>query len=78
MSTSPWGEPARPETAPEPPRPLYVQRPYRRRRPRPFFRVTRATAGLIIITAGLGVALAAALGAVIWLLAAAIHHAANA
>jgi hypothetical protein len=42
------------------------------------FRMSRATIGLIIIAAGLGLLLAAGLGGIIWAIAQAIHHAASA
>ena len=53
--------------------PHFVQRPSRVRRA---FRMTSSSVGLLIIAAGLGLALAAALGALVWLIATAIHQAA--
>jgi len=38
--------------------------------------MTSSSVGLLIIAAGLGLALAAALGALVWLIATAIHQAA--
>jgi hypothetical protein len=40
-------------------------------------RISRATVGLTIIALGLGLALAATLGALVWVIADAIHHAAS-
>jgi hypothetical protein len=44
---------------------------------RKLIRVLSASTGLIIISLGLGLALAAILGGTVWLIATAIHHAAN-
>lgn len=86
--TGAWGEPARlnepaplraaatPATAG---RPAVTRLPVNahRRIASPAFRITRATAGLIVIALGLGVALATGLGLVVYLITEAIHHAAG-
>jgi hypothetical protein len=41
------------------------------------FRICGASTGLIIISLGLGLALAASLGGLVWLIATAMHHAAS-
>lgn len=42
-----------------------------------FFRKVGSTTALVVIALGLGLALAAGLGALIWAIADALHHAAN-
>ena len=44
---------------------------------RRLFRVVRSSTALVVIALSLGVAVAAALAGMVWLLAAAIHHAAG-
>jgi hypothetical protein len=46
-------------------------------RVRSVLRKVRATAGLAVIAVGLGFAVACSLGAIVWLVATAIHHAAS-
>jgi hypothetical protein len=71
-TASPWGDPPA----------AYKGTPaVNRRRPETnfhrVFRVSRATIGLIVIALGLGLALAAGLGALVWVIATAVHHAAQ-
>ncbi|HMC39747.1 MAG TPA: hypothetical protein VKI19_08805 [Acidimicrobiales bacterium] len=51
---------------------------YRDRPDHRIFRMVRSTTTLIIIAAGLGLALAAGIGAVVWMIASALHHASTA
>ncbi len=45
---------------------------------RAVFRVVRSSVGLMIIALGLGLALAAGMGALVWAIATALHHASSA
>jgi hypothetical protein len=51
---------------------------YRQTSDHRIFRVVRSTTGLIIIAAAIGLALAATIGAVVWVIASALHHASTA
>jgi hypothetical protein len=51
---------------------------YRQRTEHRVLRAIRSTTGLIIIAGALGLALAASIGAVVWLIASALHHASTA
>ena len=48
---------------------------YRQRTERRVLRVVGSTTGLIIIALGIGLAIAAAIGALAWVIASALHHA---
>lgn len=48
---------------------------YRQRAEHRVLRVVGSTTGLIIIAAGIGLVIAASVGALVWVIASALHHA---
>ncbi|MDA8045789.1 MAG: hypothetical protein M0Z30_11230 [Actinomycetota bacterium] len=50
---------------------------YRERAEHRALRVVGSTTGLIVIALGIGLIVAASIGAIIWVISSALHHAAN-